>query len=158
MIELAPGALAGATIAAALAGGALIGLAAALLLAINGRILGVCGIVNGVLDRAAQPGHAGAPGDVDWRIALIAGLVVGAGVVAWASGAAAPRAGFPAWALALAGLLVGAGTRIGNGCTSGHGICGLARASARSLVATVTFIAVGGATVFALRHLLGVLA
>lgn len=158
MIELAPGALAGGAVAAALLGGALIGLAAALLLLVNGRILGVCGIVNGVLDRAAHPGHGGAAGDVDWRVALVVGLVLGAGLVSWASGAPAPRDGFPTWALVLGGLLVGAGTRIGSGCTSGHGICGLARASLRSLVATVTFIATGIATVFVLRHALGVLA
>lgn len=132
-----------------LEGGALIGLAAALLLLVHGRILGVSGILNGVLDRAA--------GDIDWRIALLVGLVVGAGITAWASGAPSPRDGFPGWALALGGVLVGFGTRLGSGCTSGHGICGIARFSLRSLVATVVFMIAGIVTLFVLRHATAVL-
>jgi len=142
----------------ALGGGALIGLAAAALLLLNGRILGVSGILNGVLDRAAWPGRTAERGDIDWRIALLVGVVVGAGVAGWASGAPAPRTGFPGWALAVAGLLVGAGTRLGSGCTSGHGICGIARLSPRSIVATAVFMATGFATVYLLRHVLGALA
>lgn len=157
MIELVDGALAPRTLGIALVGGALIGLAAALLLNLHGRILGVSGIVNGVLDRALRPGHQGRRGDVDWRVATLVGLVLGAAVVAWWSAAPTPRAGFPGWALAVAGLLVGAGTRLGSGCTSGHGICGIARLSPRSVAATAVFMATGVATVFVLRHALGAL-
>ena len=133
-----------------LAGGMLIGVAAVLLLALHGRVLGVSGIVNGVLDRK----H----GDRDWRGALLIGVVLGA--LLWTLAAPAPatlRDGFPGWALALGGLLVGFGTRLGSGCTSGHGVCGISRLSARSLVATATFIASGVVTLYLLRHLLAVL-
>ena len=134
----------------ALAGGMLIGVAAVLLLALHGRVLGVSGIVNGVLDRK----H----GDRDWRGALLVGVVLGALLWTLAMPAvSAPRTGFPGWALALGGLLVGFGTRVGSGCTSGHGVCGLSRLSARSLVATATFIGTGVATLFLMRHLLAVL-
>lgn len=133
-----------------LAGGMLIGVAAVLLLALHGRIFGVSGIVNGVLDRK----H----GDRDWRSALLVGVVLGA--LLWmlvAPTPAAPRVGFPGWALAFGGLLVGAGTRVGSGCTSGHGICGISRLSARSLVATATFMASGVITLYLTRHVLTVL-
>ena len=150
-MELVPAALEPATIGLALAGGALIGLAAALLLTLNGRILGASGVLNGLLDRARRPGHSGEEGDVDWRLALLAGLVGGAVLASSILGAPAPRTGFPAWALALSGLLVGYGTRLCSGCTSGHGICGLARLSPRSLVATAVLIASGVATVTLVR-------
>jgi uncharacterized membrane protein YedE/YeeE len=133
-----------------LAGGMLIGVAAVLLLALHGRVLGVSGIVNGVLDRK----H----GDRDWRGALLVGVVLGALLWTLAMPAApAPRTGFPGWALALGGLLVGFGTRVGSGCTSGHGVCGISRLSARSLVATATFIASGVVTLYLMRHALAVL-
>lgn len=125
----------------ALAGGALIGLSASLLLAFNGRILGVSGIVGGVVHPAA--------GDVAWRALFVAGLLVG-GVAALVvlPGAFSGAGGGTGTAIA-AGLLVGVGTRLGNGCTSGHGVCGLSRFSVRSLAATLTFIGAGAATVFA---------
>ncbi|MFD1624724.1 YeeE/YedE family protein [Azospirillum griseum] len=129
----------------ALAGGALIGAAAAGMILINGRITGISGILRGALQ----------PGGMGWRVAFIAGLLL-AGLVARWSGVPTPEAlsGLsPLWLLA-AGLLVGAGTRIGSGCTSGHGVCGLANLSPRSLAATLTFIAVAAATVFVTRHLL----
>ncbi len=130
-----------------LAGGALIGLAATLLVLFNGRIAGISGIVGGLLEPAR--------GDVTWRAAFVAGLV--AAPLAWALLAALPRlhmaAGPPM--LIVAGLLVGIGTRYGSGCTSGHGVCGLSRGSARSLAATATFMAAGFAVVFVVRHLLG---
>ena len=132
---------------AALAGGLLVGLAAALLLLFNGRIAGISGIVGGLL----RPVR----GDVDWRIAFVAGLV--AAPLAWRVFAALPRlqveAGTPA--LVVAGLLVGFGTRLGSGCTSGHGVCGLSRGSWRSLAATASFMAAGFAVVFIARHVLG---
>jgi hypothetical protein len=162
MFELATDAATMDRLLASAAGGALIGTAAAALLVVNGRVLGASGIVNGILDRAAHPGHGSEPGDLDWRLALVVGVIAGALLVdailaGGALAAAAPRTGFPVWALVVAGLLVGAGTRIGSGCTSGHGICGIARLSPRSLVATATFMVAGIATVWVLRHLLAVL-
>jgi uncharacterized membrane protein YedE/YeeE len=129
----------------AISGGILIGLASVWLLAANGRIAGISGILHGLF---AQP-----PGDRLWRIWFIAGLVA-AGFL-W-------RALFPfstetlslGW-MAVAGLLVGFGTRVSGGCTSGHGVCGLGRLSLRSLAAVVTFMACGMIGVFVMRHLLG---
>ena len=133
---------------ASLAGGVLIGLAAAWLLAVNGRVAGVSSVLHGLV---ALP-----PGDRAWRAAFIAGLVA-AGFL-WVSfvNPNPGREGFgPGWAAA-AGLLVGFGTRIGAGCTSGHGVCGLGRRSLRSLVAVVVFMAAGMIAVYVTRHLLGV--
>ena len=131
----------------AAAGGAAIGLAAALFLLFNGRIAGISGILGGLL-RPAR-------GDVGWRIAFTAGLV-GAPLV-YAAFATLPRPQIDAGygVLIAAGLLVGIGTRYGAGCTSGHGVCGISRLSPRSLVATALFMAAGFATVFFLRHVLG---
>ncbi len=129
----------------ALTGGMLIGVAATLLLAFNGRIAGVSGMVNGVL----LPKR----GDVAWRVLFLLGLIAGAGIyLALVPGAYAPRANFPVPALVVAGLLVGFGTRMGNGCTSGHGVCGLGRLSLRSLAAVLTFMATAIATTFLIRH------
>lgn len=136
----------------ALAGGALIGLAATLLLWLIGRIAGISGIVAGAMQLHGPERH--------WRLAFVAGLVVGAGAWFWlapAAGAEVPplREAF-AWPLLVAaGLLVGIGTRLGSGCTSGHGICGLARLSRRSLVAVVVFMGSAMLTVGAVRHLGG---
>lgn len=128
----------------ALAGGLLIGLAAAAFVLLNGRIAGISGIVGGLL----RP----MPGDVAWRLAFLAGLV--AAPLAYAVFAPLPavRIDTGGGTLAAAGLLVGLGTRYGAGCTSGHGVCGVARLSPRSLAATVAFMAAGFATVFLLRH------
>jgi uncharacterized membrane protein YedE/YeeE len=129
-----------------LAGGIMIGAAAAMLVLLNGRIAGVSGIIGGVLRPAG--------GDMAWRFAFIAGLLV-APVAYRLLGSPSPptiEAGYPV--LLLAGLLVGAGTRYGSGCTSGHGVCGLSRLSPRSLAATLAFMLAGFATVFAARHLL----
>jgi uncharacterized membrane protein YedE/YeeE len=130
-----------------LAGGVLIGLAAAMLLLVSGKIAGISGIAGGLL----RPVR----GDVGWRIAFLLGLVVAP--LAFALIAPLPgvqvEAGYPT--LIVAGLLVGFGTRYGAGCTSGHGICGLSRRSPRSLVATAAFMAAGFATVYTIRHLLG---
>jgi len=131
----------------ALAGGASIGLAAALLVLFNGRIAGISGIVGGLL----RPLR----GDVLWRVAFVAGLVAAPAI--WRLFATLPRlhidAGLPV--LMVAGLLVGVGTRYGAGCTSGHGVCGLSRGSRRSLAATATFMAAGFAVVFIVRHVAG---
>lgn len=133
---------------AGLAGGVLIGLAATLLLAGSGRIAGISGIFGEILSR---PMNAGA-----WRWLFIVGLLAGALLQQLISGnPVVPREGYPVILLLFGGLLVGIGTRMGGGCTSGHGVCGMARLSPRSLVATVTFLAVAIATVTLTRHGLG---
>jgi len=132
----------------ALAGGALIGLAAVLLLWFNGRIAGISGMLNGAVEESGHERH--------WRFVFLLGLVVGAfGYSLLDPGDFVLRQGFPLWALALAGLLVGYGTRLGSGCNSGHGVCGISRLSIRSIYATVTFMAFGFITTAVVRHLLG---
>jgi uncharacterized membrane protein YedE/YeeE len=130
----------------ALAGGLLIGLAAAGFVLLNGRIAGISGILGGLFHPAS--------GDIAWRVAFLAGLI-GAPLV-YALFSALPEAHIEAsdGALVAAGLLVGLGTRYGSGCTSGHGVCGLSRLSPRSLVATASFMLAGFVTVFVLRHLI----
>lgn len=129
-------------------GGLLIGLAAALLWLTMGRIAGISGILGGL--RAVRAGDTG------WRIAFVAGLVAAPLLVEAAGGGVpAPRLESGPGLLVLAGLLVGFGTRLGSGCTSGHGVCGLARVSRRSLVATALFMGTAVVTVFVLRHLIG---
>ena len=130
----------------ALAGGAIIGVAAVLFALFNGRIAGISGILGGLL-RPSFP-------DWTWRAAFIAGLVVAPIVYRWFAGSPELTidAGYPT--LVAAGILVGLGTRYGSGCTSGHGVCGVSRLSPRSLVATLAFMVAGFATVFATRPLL----
>ncbi len=132
---------------ASLAGGMLIGLAAALLILFNGRIAGISGIAGGLL----RPRR----GDVAWRLVFLAGLL--ASPLLYRLFQPLPSvqiaAGTPA--LIVAGLLVGLGVRYGAGCTSGHGVCGLSRGSIRSLAATIAFMAAGFVTVYLLRHALG---
>ena len=130
----------------AIGGGLLIGLAAALLVLFNGRIAGISGILGGAL----RP----AKGDIGWRIAFLLGLIVAPLVYQLVAALPARQIDTSPAALIAAGLLVGVGTRYGSGCTSGHGICGLARLSLRSLIATLTFMGAGIATVFVARHLL----
>ncbi|ACS38815.1 MULTISPECIES: YeeE/YedE family protein [Methylorubrum] len=129
-------------------GGVMIGAAAALFLLLNGRIAGISGILGGLL---APPS-----GQTGWRAAFLAGLVLAPLVYAGFGGSLPPvtvDASFPL--LVVAGLLVGFGARLGAGCTSGHGVCGIGRGSSRSLAATGTFMAVAILTVFVTRHLLG---
>lgn len=129
----------------ALTGGVLIGLSATMLLWLNGRIAGISGILGGVLLPARH--------DVAWRVAFLLGLLAAGGAyLAFVPGAFAPRHEFPKAALVVAGLLVGFGTRMGNGCTSGHGVCGLGRFSMRSLGAVVVFMATAVLTTFLTRH------
>jgi uncharacterized protein len=130
----------------ALTGGALIGLAAALLLWGSGRVAGISGIV-GALLRPAR-------GDAAWRVAFVAGLLIAPAAYALWRAVPAPRIEASTATLLAAGLLVGLGTRYGAGCTSGHGVCGLSRLSPRSAAATAVFMAAGFATVFVVRHLL----
>lgn len=132
---------------AALTGGLLIGAAAALMMLLKGRIAGISGILGGLLHPS--------PGDTFWRAMFVIGMMtapLGMLVVTGRLPKVAPAAADPV--LILAGLLVGFGTRLGSGCTSGHGVCGLARRSRRSLVATLTFMLSGALTVFVIRHVL----
>ncbi len=130
-----------------LAGGALIGLAAAMFLMFNGRIAGISGIVGGLLNRSY--------GDVAWRLAFVAGLVFSPLVFGLAAPLPEIRVDAGYSLLVVAGLLVGIGTRYGSGCTSGHGVCGLSRRSPRSMVATAAFMLAGFSTVYIVRHLIG---
>ncbi|OUM00780.1 YeeE/YedE family protein [Variovorax sp. JS1663] len=132
----------------ALAGGALIGIAAAMFVLLNGRIAGISGVLGGLLKPVK--------GDSAWRIAFVLGLV--GAPLAYLLFAALPKPQIDAGygSLVLAGLLVGIGTRYGSGCTSGHGVCGLSRLSPRSLVATAAFMGAGFVTVFVTRHLLSI--
>jgi hypothetical protein len=132
----------------ALIGGALIGAAASLLLLTHGKVAGISGIYGGVLRRSTS--------DRTWRLWFLAGLLA-TGV---ATRLVYPAAFATTWSATLpvvlaAGLLVGIGTQLGNGCTSGHGVCGISRLSPRSLLATATFMATGFVTVYVARHLLG---
>jgi uncharacterized membrane protein YedE/YeeE len=132
----------------ALAGGLLIGAAATLLLWFNGRIAGISSITGNLLSVRR--------GEVLWRVIFLIGLVAGtAGFYAAFGGAPLPRPSFSSSLLIAAGLLVGFGTSLGGGCTSGHGVCGLGRLSPRSAVATITFLVVGIAATFVTRHIVG---
>lgn len=128
-----------------LAGGLLIGAAAAIFLLFSGRIAGISGILGGLL----RP----AKGDVAWRLAFLAGLLLAPLIYRLLGPLPETRVDADTATLVAAGLLVGIGTRYGGGCTSGHGVCGIARLSPRSLVATACFMAAGFATVFLVRHL-----
>lgn len=132
-----------------LLGGALIGLAAALLMLLTGRIAGISGIFGGLLTPNAS--------DRGWRIAFIAGLIAAPLLASFVTNAALPSPVMPASmiVIVIAGLLVGFGSRMGGGCTSGHGVCGIARLSARSLIATAIFMVTAIATVAVARHVIG---
>jgi len=134
----------------ALLGGALIGISATLLLWLNGRLAGISGILWRLFFAN--------PGGTLWRVLFLVGVVGGAAAYyAMYDDAPVARATFPAWLLVVAGFLVGYGTSLGNGCTSGHGVCGLGRLSLRSLVATVVFLLTAIVTTFVVRRLLGVM-
>ena len=139
------------TPAPALAGGVFIGLAAAIMVVALGRIAGISGILGQLLQVATWR----SPQQWVWRVAFVLGMV-GAPLV-WQWFAPLPQVDMPStpWRIVAAGLLVGFGTRLGSGCTSGHGVCGLSRLSVRSLVAVLTFMATGVATVYVLRHVVG---
>jgi uncharacterized membrane protein YedE/YeeE len=126
----------------------LLGAASALFILINGRILGISGILGGLL--------APRSGDVAWRLAFLLGMAVAPLVAAslFPEAIAVPRIDAGYLTIAGAGLLVGFGTRFGSGCTSGHGVCGLSRLSPRSLVSTLTFMGAGFLMVYAVRHLI----
>jgi uncharacterized membrane protein YedE/YeeE len=130
-----------------LAGGALIGLAATLLLWSIGRIAGISGIASGAFE--------GVRGDRAWRLAFLAGMMLAGAIVLQFVPAPQRAQSGSTTLLLVAGFLVGFGTRLGNGCTSGHGVCGLGRLSLRSLAAVATFMATAAATTFVMRHVLG---
>jgi hypothetical protein len=132
---------------ASLAGGLLLGLASALFVLVNGRILGISGILGGLLKPKG--------GDVAWRVAFVLGLLAAPMLYAALRGPWDVRIEAGWGTVVLAGLLVGIGTRYASGCTSGHGVCGLSRLSPRSLVATLAFMGMGFGTVFVMKHLLG---
>ena len=132
------------TVLTALGGGALIGLAAALLQFFNNRTAGISGIAAGILPPWQQ--------DTVWRLWFLAGLVLSAPLWKLLGGSVTIQIDAPLTVLAGAGLLVGYGTRLGGGCTSGHGICGNVRLSVRSIVATLLFMTTAGITVFLVRH------
>lgn len=131
----------------ALLGGALIGLSATALLALNGRIAGISGLFGGLL---------AAPRESAWRLSFLLGMIGAGGLYYWlVPHPLVPRQDFSPWWLVCAGVLVGYGTRLGSGCTSGHGICGIGRLSPRSMVATAVFLGVGMLTAMAARPLFG---
>ncbi len=132
-----------------LTGGIVLGIASALFILINGRILGISGILGGLLPPKI--------GDTHWRIAFLLGMFAAPTVfhaVVPAEYITAPRIEATEWMIVIAGLLVGIGTRYASGCTSGHGVCGLSRLSPRSLVATASFMSAGFVTVYVVRHLI----
>ena len=135
----------------ALAGGVLLGIASAMFILLNGRILGISGILGGLLPPRK--------GDSGWRISFLLGTLAAPLAMSWLLPGAssllpAPRIDASVVLVVVAGLLVGVGTRYASGCTSGHGVCGLSRLSARSLVATLSFMGAGFATVYVMRHVL----
>lgn len=132
---------------ASLAGGVVIGIAAAMFILLNGRIAGISGVLGGLM----KPMR----GDISWRAAFIAGLVGAPLLYALFAELPRPQIDSGYTGLVVAGLLVGVGTRYGSGCTSGHGVCGISRLSPRSLVATAAFMLAGFASVFIVRHLIG---
>ena len=131
-----------------LAGGLLIGLAATLMVVLLGRITGISGMVGTLLQRSNWQSF----GQWGWRVAFVLGLILAPLLWQWFAPLPAMHMPTSPWLIIVAGLLVGFGTRMGSGCTSGHGVCGLSRLSLRSLAATLTFMASGVVTVFVVRH------
>ena len=134
---------------ASLTGGIILGLASAIFILVNGRILGISGILGGLLPPKV--------GDTTWRVAFLLGMLAAPTVfhaVVPAQYITAPRIDATEWMVIAAGLLVGIGTRYASGCTSGHGVCGLSRLSPRSLVATLSFMSAGFVMVYVMRHIL----
>ena len=139
------------TIAPALAGGALIGLSASLLLMLTGRVAGISGIVGGLMTASGR-----SKDEAGWRLAFVIGLLAGGvGLFVYRPQSFDGAATVNPLLVALAGILVGVGTTLGNGCTSGHGVCGISRLSKRSIVATCVFMATGMLVTFVVRHVAG---
>lgn len=133
---------------ASLLGGGLIGLAAVLLMAFHGRVAGMTGILSGLIPPFAN--------DWAWRAAFLLGAIIAPTVIVLSTGYNIPFESMtPAWWLVIGGVIVGIGVHFGSGCTSGHGVCGIARLSPRSIAATITFMLSTGITVYVIRHVLG---
>jgi len=131
----------------ALIGGILIGISSTIMLAWNGRIAGISGMVHGLVTPSA--------GEINWRWIFLVGLISGGALYEYGTGMGpTPQFNLMPIAMIIGGLLVGFGTRMGNGCTSGHGVCGLGRLSPRSLVAVITFLGTGMITVYVMRHMM----
>jgi uncharacterized membrane protein YedE/YeeE len=137
------------TVVASLVGGALIGASASALLVLNGRVAGISGMLGGLV----RPER----GEWSWRLAFVGGLAVGGALLAWLRPELVPSVspGVPWPLIVVAGLLVGFGTQLGNGCTSGHGVCGISRLSVRSLAATLIFMLTGALSAYAVQRLFG---
>ena len=133
-----------------LSGSLIIGIAGAIFLLVNGRVMGASGIIGGLIDGSGRS-------NAMERIAFLAGLILVPGLIAIMMGGADTKITNNLGVLIIAGLLVGIGTRIANGCTSGHGVCGISRLSLRGIVATVFYIGAGGLTVVLFRHILGII-
>lgn len=141
--------MSGFTPVSALAGGVLIGFGTLALMALNGRIAGISGIVSGLLPPAPA-------GDKSWRLAFVGGLVASVFVFMFFAGSAVQQSvSGNLFLMSAAGLFVGFGTALGGGCTSGHGVCGISRLSVRSIVATCVFMSTAALTVFIMRHVIG---
>lgn len=133
-----------------LLGGLLIGAAGAVFLLVNGRVMGASGIIGGLVDRSGL-------GNWPEKVALIAGLIIVPAIMTLAMGIKPTYLTDNLLVVAIAGIFVGVGTRIANGCTSGHGVCGISRLSLRGIVATVFYIGAGGLTVMLFKHVLGII-
>lgn len=133
-----------------LLGGLLIGAAGAVFLLVNGRVMGASGIIGGLVDRSGL-------GNWPEKVALIAGLIIVPAIMTLAMGIKPTYLTDNLLVVAIAGIFVGVGTRIANGCTSGHGVCGISRLSLRGIVATVFYIGAGGLTVVLFKHVLGII-
>jgi len=131
-----------------LAGGLLIGSAAALYLLVNGRIMGASGVLGGLIDGTGRA-------TATERFGFLAGCLIAPGIIAWAWGGAQTNLTSNFAIIIVAGLLVGIGTRLANGCTSGHGVCGISRLSLRGITATLLYLLAGGIVMATARHLLG---
>ena len=133
-----------------LAGGLMIGLAASLYLLVNGRIMGASGILGGLVDGTGR-------GTTAERVAFLAGCLIVPALIAWAIGGARTNITANFAVIMAAGLLVGIGTRLANGCTSGHGVCGISRLAPRGIIATVCYLLAGGIVMATARHLWGLI-
>jgi uncharacterized protein len=131
----------------AIIGGALIGLAAGLVLLLHGRVAGVSGMVGSLFEERTE--------DSSWRASFLLGLVAGGFLLSRFDSASIPHVTWPLWAMMLAGFAVGLGARLGGGCTSGHGLCGSTLLNAKSIVATLVFMSSGALAVYLLRHVIG---
>jgi uncharacterized protein len=131
----------------AIIGGALIGLAAGLILLLHGRVAGVSGMVGSIFEKRTD--------ESAWRIAFLVGLILGGIILAQFDSGSVPQVSLPLWMMIAAGFVVGFGARLGGGCTSGHGLCGSTLLNQKSLIATLVFMSSGALVVYLMRHVMG---